>query len=90
MKIAVYRNHFHQGLDLFESNPNESQELSDRKFLGYIDLPIEKPKNTVVKEAFSVARSTAVNYVKDQNVTIETFLVPRNAKNIKCTYETEE
>ena len=55
-------------------------------FLGTIDLDIQKPKKTVVKEA----QLECTSYGLGSSVDIKQFSIPKNAKNIKCTYEIEE
>ena len=54
--------------------------------LGHEEINmIEKPKKTVVKEAFeNIFDSSSLEWAAKK------FLVPLKAKNIKCTYEIEE
>ena len=53
--------------------------------IGTIDLDIQKPKKTVVKEAGGM-RKECYGYDK---VGVE-WKLPAEAKNVKCTYEIEE
>lgn len=48
-------------------------------------VPDEKPKKTVVKEAEPIApiRIGSMSWMHD-------FIIPINAKNVKCTYEVLE
>lgn len=55
------------------------------EFLGTIDLDIQKPKKTVVREA----KPGPDDNLPRPHTHLE-FCVPDNAKNIKCTYEIEE
>lgn len=92
MKIAVVRNLSDMGLSFFQEYENaqplypENVYASRGRFLGYIDLPIEKPKKSVTKTAGTV--SCFIDLAA--NIEMRTFQIPNGAKNIKCTYETEE
>ena len=82
MEVAVYRNL--KGVLVLREL--DVQQDYDEKFVGYVSIPIEKPKKTVVKEAkeitdFGVPQSTRY---------VARFPIPVNAKNVKCTYEVEE
>lgn len=64
----------------------ESVFESFRGFLGYIDLPIEKPKKTVVKEYkdFTHLPSVAGG---GKNIA---FNIPYDADNIRLVFEVQE
>jgi len=79
MKLYVTRNQSAYGCFVFNDMTWPSDFL-----IGTVDLPIEKPKKTVVKEASAFYSST----VNDEHT--YKVHVPVGAKNIKCTYEITE
>ena len=54
------------------------------KIIGTTEIEVEEPKKTVTKEALG-ARTIAYDY----NKAVE-WLLPKEAKNIKCTYDIDE
>ena len=50
--------------------------------LGTVDLPIEKPKKMVTKIVMATSTSG--------DASVQTFVFPLGATNIKCTYDIEE
>lgn len=49
-------------------------------------VPEEKPKKTVVKEVVASCAISDFGHSKEAHY----WNIPRNARNIKCTYEVEE
>ena len=82
MKIAVIKGVANRLMFL----PAEDVSIIDGNPIGYIDLPIEKPKRTVVKEVVASYAISDFGHSKEAHY----WNIPRNARNIKCTYEVEE
>lgn len=89
MKVDVFSLNGDE-LVFYPSVPNRTFSVSrfdhPVELLGTIDLPIEKPKKTVTKEAQNVIHGD--DPIRPYRT--ETFKLPDKAKNIKCTYEIEE
>ena len=98
MKVAVFRDITKSGEDSLRLSFWDAEfvgintGISD--FVGFIDLPIEKPKKTVVKEAVRDGGVYSYEWFGERGMRKVldsiSFSVPHNAKNIKCTYEVEE
>lgn len=84
MKLYVYEESGSKPTFYFRTKPMPNHE-SDT-FLGTVDLPIETPKKTVVKEA----TETLPPYAEGKMIKGIKFYLPYEAKNIKCTYEVTE
>ena len=80
-------------LNLWKPNPGnhvflalmDYTPLQGEVFVGTTDLDIQKPKKTVVKEALGMIK---VEYAYDK-IGVE-WRLPKEANNIKCTYEINE
>ena len=88
MKIYLYNNPDNIYGNIFLSEKDDIEGLG-LELLGEIDLDIKKPKKIVKKEA-DTAYKKDIEYSGRYNYTIKHFLIPPDAKNIKCTYEVEE
>lgn len=81
MKMTVWK----VGNDFLFTDPSVGgMGRTQNDFVGYIDLPIEKPKKMVTKEAKIEILGVSENYL------CTNLYVPRTAKNMKCIYEIDE
>lgn len=60
------------------------------KFLGTVDLPIEIPKKIVTRQILPLPEDGNNYYNKKKDDKTPIFIVPGNAKNIRCLYDVEE
>ena len=82
MKVALIKETYGFELKHVIDNYWETRDC----FIGYVDLPVEKPKKVVTKEACPI--TDWGGYLTTS--TPKHFAVPHNAKNVKCTYDIEE
>jgi hypothetical protein len=83
MKVYVYQRGCNGVIDLFTK---ELDKEDSRILLGELDLPIIAPKKTVKKEIDAFRDGIGCGAV-NSNVR---DTIPKNAKNIKITYEVDE